>query len=304
MKTFSLRLLVSAVLLFTLDFNGYAQQRGAGGAGQNQPPAGPPPILAKISDDLHVIQNAVHEVSHIGAFGGNVTVYLTNDGVILVDSKNDRMHDDIVAKVKSLTDKPIKYVILTHNHADHSGGAAKMNSIGATVIISANDRDNMARNPNQSQGWLPELTYTGHAKIVLGGKEVRLREFRGHTRGDTVVHFPGARVVTMGDLLTTHENIPNIVNYGDGGNWTDWRTTIDEILTMDFDRVIPGHGPPITKKELVAIRDKMVAVQERVRALNRERKTQEEITQTLVKEFNWGAGPSAGNIPGMMQELR
>jgi len=160
----------------------------------------------------------------------------------------------------------------------------------------------MARVPNA--GWVPQFGYVGQAQLALGGKEARLYEFRGHTRGDTVVHFPADRAVVMGDLLTTSEDIPLIVNYPDGGSWTDWSKSIDEVLKLDFDVAIPGHGPVVTKQQVLSIRNKMVAIRERVRAMNRDRKTQQEITETLVKEFNWGKGPSAGNIPGMMQELR
>ena len=66
----------------------------------------------------------------------------------------------------------------------------------------------------------------------------------------------------------------------------------------------PGHGPAVNKQQLTDLHNKMVKVMERFRALNRERKSQEEITQTLVKEFNWGSGPAGGVIGGMMQELR
>jgi glyoxylase-like metal-dependent hydrolase (beta-lactamase superfamily II) len=261
-----------------------------------------PTKLVKLRDDLYMIENTDATVAAIGSYGGNITVFLTNDGVVLVDSKNERTHDDVVAKVKSLTDKPIKYVVLTHNHADHSAGAPKMEAIGATIIISADDRENMARAPNAS--WVPQFGYTGQAQLVLGGKEARLYEFRGHTRGDAVVYFPADRVLAMGDLLTTSEDIPLIVNYPDGGSWMDWSKSIDDVLKLDFDIAIPGHGPMVTKQQVLNIRNKMVAVRERVRALNREKKTQQEITETVVKEFNWGMGPSAGNIPGMMQELR
>ncbi len=271
-------------------------------AQQSQPLGEVPTKLVKVSGDLYLIENINASVADIGNYGGNVTVYLTSDGVILVDSKNERTHDDVVAKVQSLTDKPIRYVVLTHNHADHAGGASKMQALGATIIISANDRENMARVPNA--GWVPQFGYVGQAQLALGGKEARLYEFRGHTRGDTVVHFPADRAVVMGDLLTTSEDIPLIVNYPDGGSWTDWSKSIDEVLKLDFDVAIPGHGPVVTKQQVLSIRNKMVAIRERVRAMNRDRKTQQEITETLVKEFNWGKGPSAGNIPGMMQELR
>jgi len=260
------------------------------------------PKLVKVKDDLYVIQNINANLAEIISLGGNIAVYLTDDGVILVDSKNERLHDDVVAKVRSLTDKPIKYVILTHNHDDHAGGAEKMAAMGATVIISASDRENMARVANRR--WLPQFSYVGRAQVRLGGKEAQLYEVRGHTKGDTLVYFPAARIVCGGDLFATVEELPFIVNYADGGNWMDLSDAIDELLKLDFDSLIPGHGPVITKKQVVEIRNKVVAIRERFRALVRAGKNQEEISQTLVKEFNWGTGPAAGNLPGMMQELR
>jgi glyoxylase-like metal-dependent hydrolase (beta-lactamase superfamily II) len=275
-----------------------AQQAPAAQAPQT--PA-PPPALVKVRDDLFVIQNVNHVVAEIGQNGGNATVLVTSDGVILIDTKNDRVHDDLVAKVKSLTDRPIKYAVLTHSHADHSGGAAKLQAIGVTVIGTVATRENMLR--TNAPG-APQVTYTGYSQIVLGGKEVQLREFRGHTRGDTVAVIPSARVVVAGDLVATPDTIPPIVNYGDGGSWSDLGRTLDEVAKLDFDTLVGGHGPVLTKADFLKYRDRITAIRERLRALNRERKTQDEITQILIKELNWGTGPAAGNIPGMMQELR
>jgi glyoxylase-like metal-dependent hydrolase (beta-lactamase superfamily II) len=259
------------------------------------------PRLVKIKDDVYVIQNSENTVAQIGTFGGNVTIYLTDEGVILIDSKNEQMHDDIVSKVRSLTDKPIKYVVLTHNHADHSGGSTKMQQIGATVIISEEDRQNMQRG---KQPGLPQIAYRERAQLFLGGKEVRLREFCGHTDGDTVAYLPAARVVIVGDLVTTPDTIPQIVNYGDRGNWTDMGKTLDEIANIDFDFLVGGHGPVLTKQEFIKHRDKISGIRERVRELNRQGKTQEEITKTLINEFNYGAGFEAGQIGPMMLELK
>jgi glyoxylase-like metal-dependent hydrolase (beta-lactamase superfamily II) len=259
------------------------------------------PRLVKVKDDVYVIQNQESTVAQIGAQGGNVTIYLTNDGVILIDSKNEQMHDDIVSKVRSLTDKPIKYVVLTHNHADHSGGSAKMQQIGATIIISEEDRQNMQRG---NQPGLPQITYRQRGQIFLGGKEVQLREFCGHTDGDTVAYLPLPRVVVVGDLVTTPDTIPQIVNYGDRGNWTDMGKALDEIAKMDFDFLVAGHGPVLTKQEFLKHRDKVAGIRERVRELNRQSKSLEEITQTLIKEFNYGAGFEAGQIGPMMLELK
>jgi cyclase len=290
------RVLCALALAFVLKSAAYAQ------GGQAPPPPGPPPALVKVKDDLYVLQNQAHTMGDLIAYGGNATILLTDAGVLLIDSKSDREHDDLIAKLKTLTDKPVKYVILTHNHGDHTGGAAKLQAMGATLLISADDRENMMRGGNQAG--VPDLSYIGRAQVTLGGKTAELYQFRGHTRGDTAVYFPAERVIVLGDLLTTADTIPPIVNYADGGSWSDWRKSIAQILRMDFDTVIPGHGPVITKSQLAERLARMTAIQERVRALVREKKTEAEIGQTLVKEFNWGGGPSAGNIPGMMQEFR
>lgn len=207
----------------------------------------------------------------------------------------------VVAKVRSLTDEPIQYVVLTHNHADHSGRAAKMMQIGATVIISRDDRQQLARGGQQA---LPQIAYARDGVLSLGGKDVQLKEYCGHTRGDTVADLPAARVVVVGDLATTPDTIPQIVNYGDGGNWTDLGRTLDAIAAMDFDFMVGGHGPVLTKQEFVQYRDKLTRLRERARALVKQGTSQEELTQTLLREFNWGTGPAAGNIPGMMVEFR
>ncbi len=281
------------------------QPPAAGGAAAGRGAAAPAPTelprLIKLKDDVYVIQNVNNVVAEIGAFGGNITVYLTDDGVMLFDSKNAQMHDDVVAKVRSLTDKPIKYVVLTHSHADHSGGAAKMAAIGATVIISREDRELMAR---QNPMGLPQVGYSHAASVALGGKEARLVEYCGHTRGDTVAYLPAARVLVVGDLVTTPDTIPQIVNYGDGGNWTDMVKTLNALAAVDFDVMVGGHGPVLTKAEFLKHRDKVAAIGERARALVKQGRPQDEITQTLLKEFNWGTGPAAGVIPGMMVEFR
>src|SRR6185436_15543919 len=104
------------------------------------------------------IQNVNHVVAEIGQNGGNATVLVTSEGVLLIDTKNDRMHDDLVAKVKSLTSQPIKYAVLTHNHADHSGGAAKLQAEGTTILASMGTRENMVRG---NQPGVPPVAYTG-----------------------------------------------------------------------------------------------------------------------------------------------
>jgi len=280
--------LCASVLLFAFAAHAVAQ---------NSPPA--PPNLKKIKDDLYLIENSDVTPEALRYWGGNITVFVADKGVVLIDAKYARAHDDVVAKLKSITDKPLKYVILTHNHPDHAEGAPLLEAMGAEVIISDADRDNMARSANAA--WLPGLTFAGQARLFLGGKELQLYQFRGHTRGDTVVYFPAYRLIVLGDMLTTNPLQPPTVNYADGGSWTDWTNSIDEILKMDFDMAIPGHGPMVTKAQVLEIRNRYVAFQQRIRALNRAHKSPEEIAAVLKQEFNWS---QPNNLPGFLSELR
>lgn len=259
----------------------------------------PAPKLVRVTENLYSIENANATFDELRTYGGNVVVYPTDEGVLLVDTKFAPMHAFIVEQVRSLTDRPIKLVVVTHNHADHAGGVSAMQAIGATAIVSAADRENML----ESSDLPPQIAYSGHLDLLLGGKEVRLIELRGHTRGDTAVYFPAERVVAVGDLLTTAPTIPLLVNYADGGTWSDLGRALNEIAALDFDYLIGGHGPVITKEEFLRQRMQLQAFTERFRELNRAGATQDEIAAVLLEEFQWGE-PANRLIPAMMQELR
>ena len=128
MKTpfaFALTITVAALRLASAQ-QGLSPGRGIATA------SGTVPELVKIKDNIYVLQNVNSNMADLRDFGGNAIIYLTPSVVVLIDSKSDREHEDLIAKVKTLSDKPIKYVVLTHNHGDHTGGAAKLASTGAT----------------------------------------------------------------------------------------------------------------------------------------------------------------------------
>src|SRR4051812_7872936 len=215
----------------------------------------PAPLrIEKVKADLYMISGE----------GGNVAVDVTSDGVLLVDDMFDRNHADILAKVKSVTDKPLKYVINTHQHDDHAGGDFKMLPI-VEVIAHKNARANLVDikqpyyedTPGTPIG-LPRLTFSDEFSIHLGGREVRAKYFgRGHTSGDAIVYFPSLRVIHSGDLFLGQRGGrgPNIyVDYAQGGSFIEWTKTLDGMLSLDFDVVIPGHGPVSTKADVVKFR--------------------------------------------------
>src|SRR5436189_6444324 len=147
---------------------------------QNQGKQAPQLTINKVKDDLYNIEGD----------GGNVAVLVTNEGVVLVDDKFDRDHDAIVSKIKSVTNQPVKYVLSTHHHADHSGGNAKFLPT-AEIISTANARANIIehKQSNAPPGVAPaRVVFTEECSVFLGGKEVRSRHFgRGHTNGDAII---------------------------------------------------------------------------------------------------------------------
>jgi glyoxylase-like metal-dependent hydrolase (beta-lactamase superfamily II) len=279
---------VSAGLLFLLlAFVAYTQN-------QNQAPK---LTVNKIKDDLFEIEGD----------GGNVGVYVTSEGVILIDDKYDQDHDAILEGVKRVTPQPVKYVISTHSHADHSGGNAKMLGSGVEIISTANSRRNIVE---KRQAGAPPVTparivFTDETSVFLGGKEVRAHHYgRGHTDGDAIIYFPALRVVHTGDLFT---NAAPFIDYNSGGSVVEWSKTLDNLLKSgwDFDTVIPGHGPVSKKEDILKYKSNVEATRNKVSSLVRDGKSKDDISKTLVSDFGWNPnGGSMLQIDAMLAELK
>jgi len=246
--------------------------------------------LNKIADDLYEIEGD----------GGNVAVYITEEGVILVDDKFEYDFNDIVDKVKSVTNQPIKYVLNTHHHGDHTGSNAKFLPT-AEIISHANARKNIV---DLKQPGAPRVTFTQETSVYLGGKEVRARYFgRGHTNGDVMIYFPALRVLHTGDLMAGSSPL---IDYGGGGSLVEWPATLDEALKIDFDTVIPGHGPVAKKADLLAYRNNVAKLKEHVSGLIRQGKSKEEIAKVMTSDYGWAPNglQMTRGFDGMLAELK
>ena len=279
---------LSVTLLFLLfSWIAYTQNQG------QQPPQ---LTINKVKDDLYNIEGD----------GGNVAVLVTSEGVILVDDKFDRDHDAIVANIKSVTNQPVKYVLSTHHHADHSGGNA-MFLPTAEIISTANARTNILehKQSNAPPGVAPaRLVFTQETAVFLGGKEARARHFgRGHTNGDAVIYFPALRTIHTGDLMA---GTSPLIDYPGGGSVVEWTKTLDAAMKLDFDTVIPGHGKVTNKAGLLAYRDNVEKLRNRVSGLIREGKGQDDVGKVVMAEYGWAAGSlnMQWSLPGMMTELK
>lgn len=257
-----------------------------------QQASSPPLKIETVKPGLHVISES----------GGNVAVRVTSEGVILVDDKFEKDFSDIMARVKSVTSQPVKYVINTHQHGDHTGSNVQFIKT-AEIIAQRNARANMVRS---KQADTPaRVTFGDETAVYLGGTEVQAHYYgRGHTNGDAVVYFPDLRVVHMGDLFTAA--FPYI-DYENGGSLVEWIKTIDAALKLDFDVAIPGHGPVMNKADLEAYRNKIEIVRQRVRELVRKGVSKDQfLAQLKLDDLGWSVTPNslAGrSMPRLYDEL-
>jgi cyclase len=219
---------------------------------QAQPPKQPLEVQ-KVTDHLWVIMNNA---------SGNVAVMPTDEGILLVDDKFEQDGPEILAKVKGVSDKPIKYILNTHQHGDHTGGNAFMlKNTPAEIVIHKNARANMVEG---KQPGLPQITFADEAQVFVGGREVSAHHVgRGHTNGDAVILFPTERVLHTGDLFVNGGS--PFIDYSAKGSIVEWDKTLDRVLQLDFDIVIPGHGPVAKKADLVKWRDSIAELRARTK---------------------------------------
>ncbi|MEO8051914.1 MAG: MBL fold metallo-hydrolase [Acidobacteriota bacterium] len=254
---------------------------------------------------LNKVGENLYEISpepEVAGAGGNVTVALTREGVILVDDKYDWDHDGILAKVKTLTDKPIRYVINTHQHGDHTGGNAKMLPMGVQLLISKQARANMVQ---LKMPGLPQIAFENDLQLSLGEENVEAFHFgRAHTNGDSVVLFRAQRVLSMGDMCVRGDEFPPLIDYSAGGSIMEWTKTLDNVLKLDFDTIIPGHGAVGSKQDLVAFRNLLVKTRDRVHEMNAASKSKDEIANMLRSEFHWTDARLKSSLDGIVAEMR
>jgi glyoxylase-like metal-dependent hydrolase (beta-lactamase superfamily II) len=176
--------------------------------------------MEKVAENLYVI---------IGN-GGNVAVVPTSEGVILVDDKFAEDGPEILAHVKKLTEKPVRYVLNTHQHPDHTGGNDARMAANAEIIIHKNARANMLSNKMPG---LPRITFADETEILLGGREVRAKHLgRGHTKGGAVIYFPAERVLHTGELFIINGSAP-FIGSGMGGSLKELDRTLQKALEYD-----------------------------------------------------------------------
>jgi glyoxylase-like metal-dependent hydrolase (beta-lactamase superfamily II) len=237
--------------------------------------------------------------------GGNITLAVGSDGIIMVDTQFAPLSDKIKAAIKAISPLPVKYSIITHYHGDHTGGIANFQKDGVIALAQDNIRIRLvAGTTNATTGnkmearsgdAIPKETYVGGMKTIeVGGRKAILTHYyNAHTDGDTGVYFPDANVICTGDIMNSNHRYQQ-VDYGNGGDIRGMIRATDDWLKIanDQTKVVTGHGPLADKKVVAEYNTMVKAARERVEKLYREGKSEAEVvTLDPLKDLNttWAA---------------
>jgi len=221
--------------------------------------------VTKVAGNIYMLQGA----------GGNIAASVGEDGIVIVDDQYAPLADKIAAALKGIgaTDKPVRFVINTHYHGDHTGGNAPFATNGSTVIAQDNVRKRLQTGgkagigtamsmdqPAAAKAALPIITFDHDVTVHLNGEDIRALHFPGgHTDGDAIVFFPTANVVHMGDDFVRY-GYP-FIDVNAGGSVQGMIAACDKVASLlpDDVKVIPGHGDLSTLGE---VRDYSVMLKE------------------------------------------
>jgi cyclase len=222
--------------------------------------------------------------------GGNITVAVGSDGIIMVDGQFAPLSEKIMAAIKAISPLPIKYMINTHFHGDHTGGNDNFAKDGVTIVAHDNIRLRLAAGttagltgnktaPREADA-LPKQTYTGGVITVeVGGRKATLTHVaNAHTDGDTWVYFADANVLSTGDVMNNNKRYQN-VDFGNGGDIRGMIRATDAWLKVSNDqtKVVVGHGPLASRKDVQEFREMLVISRDRIERLVREGKTEQQV---------------------------
>jgi len=241
--------------------------------------------------------------------GGNITVAVGSDGIIMVDTQFAQLSDKIKAAIKAISSLPIKYIVNTHFHGDHTGGNENFQKDGAVVLAQDNIRVRLAAGttngttgvkvPPVAPGALPKETYVGGTMTIeVGGRKAMLIHINNaHTDGDTLVYFADANVLCTGDIMNNNHRYQQ-VDFANGGDIRGVVRGTDQFLKLanDDTKVVVGHGPLAKKANVVEYNAMATTVRERVEKLYREGKTEAEVVSANpLQDLNatWAADDKA-----------
>jgi glyoxylase-like metal-dependent hydrolase (beta-lactamase superfamily II) len=235
--------------------------------------------LASAQQDFSKVQIQTVDVAPgvhmlVGA-GGNIGVSSGGDGVLIIDDQYAPLTEKIRAAVSAISSDPIRFVVNTHWHGDHTGGNENLGKAGAVIVAHENVRRRMSSEqiseffkrttPASPKEALPVMTFAEDVSFHVNGDELHVFHVDpAHTDGDSIIHWKGANVFHMGDLYFSG-GFP-FIDLDSGGSIDGVIAAAEKVLALanDGSKIIPGHGPLATKKDLTGYRDMLKTIRSRI----------------------------------------
>ena len=243
--------------------------------------------------DMSKVQIKTNKVSNnfytLDGQGGTIGVLAGPDGIFMVDGQFAPLTDKIVAAIKQISPAPIKFVVNTHVHGDHTGGNENLGKLGATILARGTLRNRLMHPAPAANGTtppatpsigLPTITYSATSQLAfhMNGEDVQVIPIpNAHTDGDTMVRFVQNDVIMTGDFFRSVQ-YPNI-DRGNGGGLNGMINGLGQIIARSGPntKIIPGHGPTVDRTAVMAHRDMMLAVRDRVSTMIKEGKSEADV---------------------------
>ncbi len=315
MKNFS-AILIAGVTACLTSWSG-AQNAPATPNAQSAP-ATPAPVQPDFSAVQIKTTRVAGNLYALEGQGGTVTVLPGDDGAVLIDSQFAPLTDKLVAAIRGFSAAPLRFLVNTHVHGDHTGGNANFTRLGATIIAHDNVRQRLrfpAATATGAPGTpavaaaLPVVTFGSTAQLHLNGQRMVLTSLPpAHTDGDILIEFPGLDVMVTGDFFRS-VGYPG-ADFNSGGSF---RGLIDALgiavgRAGPATKVIPGHGPITDRNAIAAQRDVLIAVREKVRELVAQGMTVEQVvaakpTAAFDGQVAQGAQGAERFVRGLFAEL-
>jgi len=236
--------------------------------------------------DFSAVQVKVHQVEgnvyYLEGQGGNVGLLVGDDGVIMIDDQFAPLTEKLVAAIRTLSNEPIRFVINTHVHGDHTGGNENLGKMGIAIMAHDNVGMRLAQGVNGGApapaAARPIVTYSDSVTLNLNGETVSVRKVPpAHTDGDSYIHFEDANVIHLGDVFRT-TGYP-IIDVNNGGSAKGTLEALQVAIDMagPNTKLIPGHGVVSDRGDVIEFRDMIAEVQKRVSDLIRQGMTVEQV---------------------------
>ena len=269
---------------------------------------------AQQTTDFSAVQIKVHKVAgniyYLEGSGGNVGVSVGDDGVVMIDDQFAPLTDKLLAAIRTVSKQPVRFLINTHIHGDHTGGNENIGKLGIPIIAHDNVRVRLAQGVNGGAPSpavaLPDLTYADTVSLHVNGDDVEIIKMPpAHTDGDSIIWFKSANVIHVGDVFRT-TGYPG-VDAGNGGSVKGTLEALQKIIDMagPDTKLIPGHGTVSSRDDVVEFRNMVVEVQKRISDLIRQGMTLEQVVAakpTADLDGRWGSFERF--LPGFYQALK